>query len=143
MVRSSTFPFRMLYDFLARQLCSCRNSSVLQCLSRWFLNELALGAVTTTSIFFLFLTIVQQFQTMTPCSFPCITVFVQLDNVKYITVIFLLKQFIYLNHITMSSSICKCGKFQSLKSFLIRNILHTRKLLCLCTFPMASLYFCL
>ena len=35
----------------------------------------------------------------------------QLENVRYITVIFPLVQLIYLNHITTSSSICKCGKF--------------------------------
>ena len=82
---------------------------------------------------------------MTPCSFPCITVFVQLDNVRYITVIFPMEQFLYLNHITTSSSICKCRKYQSLKSFLVRNILHTRKLLCCASLhiSMASLYFCL
>ena len=67
---------------------------------------------------------------MASCSFLCITVFVQLDDIRYITVMFPLEQFIYLNHITTSSSICKCGKFPSLKSFLVRNILHIKKLLC-------------
>ena len=78
-------------------------SSILQCLSRGFLNELTLGAVKTTSgrsfqnmailsekLFFSNIctsTFYNFFLNMTPCSFPCITVFVQLDNLRYITVI--------------------------------------------------------
>ena len=61
---------------------------------------------------------------MTPCSFFCIAAFVQLDNVRYITVRRPLKQFINLGHITTCSSICKCGKFRSLKPLLVRNILN-------------------
>ena len=57
---------------------------------------------------------------MTPCSFPGNTVPMQLDNVRYITVILPLRQFIHLNHITKHSAIyVSPGRFNVKSSILI------------------------
>ena len=120
------------------------STSVLQCLSRRFLNELTLGAVITTSgrSFHKLVTLSENLSFLTFVqarsinNFKLSPIVPSLVSLSLCSLIMLdTSQFIYLNHITTSSSICKCRKFQSLKSFHIRNILHTRKLLCC-----ASLY---